>query len=86
MRGYLVVVHDTHSDDSYEFHWKMEDAIKAAQKHVTEFALHYRIEELKLDSYDCSGLRDWHFLKGSPCGSFRVNVRELEIPTQFALL
>lgn len=80
MTGFLVVLQDTHADDSYKFFWTLKAAITAARHYVAESMIYYRLEHEELDRYDCDGKQGWWFSEGSPCGSFRVTVREISVP------
>ena len=78
--GYLIVLDDTHADPEYQFRWNKDDALLVAENATTESAMHYRMAPEEIDRSDCDGRYGFWFSAGSPCGSFRVTVREILIP------
>lgn len=78
--GYLIVHDDTHSDPEYQFRWKLDDAVTLAKNEVAHAAMHYRLSPEEIDKSECDGRYGFWFSEGSPCGSFRVTVREILVP------
>lgn len=78
--GYLIVHDDTHADPEYQFRWGKEEALLLAKNEVAMAAMHYRLAPEEIDKSECDGRWGHWFSEGSPCGSFRVTVREILVP------
>lgn len=84
MIRFMLIDKDTHRDDAYEFFTTLDRALDRAERLYHAACDHYNItlQERWNQGCDIKTTSDGraYYCAWSPCGTFSVTVREVEIP------